>query len=57
MQVMKLFAKQFCHLSQVQIFTVAHTYKTHSISTVPLVQKISFYPHAKQNMELNFYAF
>jgi hypothetical protein len=34
---MKLFAKQFCHLSQVQIFTIARTYKTHSICTVALV--------------------
>jgi len=56
-QVMKLFAKQFCHLTQIQIFTFAHTYKMHSICTVPLVPKISFYPRAKQNIELHFYTF
>jgi hypothetical protein len=57
MQFMKLFAKQFCHLSQVQIETVAHTYKTHSIYIAPVVHKILFYTDTKQNIKLHFHKF
>jgi hypothetical protein len=54
MQVMKLFAKKFCPPFQVQIFTVAHTYKKHHICIVPLVQKIWFYTHAKTKYKIAF---
>jgi hypothetical protein len=54
MQVTKLFAKQFCHLCRVKIFTDAHSYKTHSTSIVHVVQKIWFYTHANPKYKIAF---